>query len=86
MSTASSSTLTCELSFAFPSERAAKIAMASLTCDARRPVTQNLWTREHTLHAAVKGDDPRGVRTQCHALIDQLRLVTRTLAAFDTGE
>ena len=76
----------CDLSFSFPSERAATIAASSLTCEARHPVSQTLRTRHTTLNVTVKGDNVRDVRTQCHALIDQLRLVTRTLAAFDSGE
>eukprot|EP00672_Neobodo_designis_P027588 CAMPEP_0174853002 /NCGR_PEP_ID=MMETSP1114-20130205/27311_1 /TAXON_ID=312471 /ORGANISM="Neobodo designis, Strain CCAP 1951/1" /LENGTH=86 /DNA_ID=CAMNT_0016087623 /DNA_START=36 /DNA_END=296 /DNA_ORIENTATION=- len=85
MATDASGGFVCELSFAFPSERAAGVASASLTCDARSPVSQVLRVRHQTLYATVKGPSARDVRTQCHALIDQLRLVTRTLAAFDKG-
>ena len=76
--------MTCELAVTFPTAQAATIATSSITVEPRN-LTQSIWTSGATVHVSVKGAEVRDVRTQCHALLEQLALITRTLEAFDVA-
>ncbi len=82
---AAPATLSCEVAVTYPNERAASIASTSFLAEPRAPVTQTVRVRQSTLTVTVQGPESsrRDIRTQCHALLEQLHLITKTLEAFD---
>lgn len=80
--------LTCDVTIAMPSESAASIAATSVLPAPAKTAAASGYTcraKGSTVCVTVRGSSARDVRMQCHAVIDQLRLIVRTLQAFDVA-